>query len=98
MTTDRPAPTDADYRTYAIEQLEGALDALRDDTDTDDILSAVALALMALRMRHNATDPITLTPDDVHDAMDPIEPVCVCPPEQVARGGYRGDCPACNPR
>ncbi|MCA1570998.1 MAG: hypothetical protein LC798_11895 [Chloroflexi bacterium] len=32
-------------------------------------------------------------PDDVVD--DDDGPVCTCPPELVARGGFRSSCPAC---
>jgi hypothetical protein len=70
----------------ADEQLEEALSALRDPNETSDaVLSALHLAELAFRIA------LGETPED--EWTDEYVPVCICPPELVERGGFKGGCP-----
>lgn len=68
--------------------LEQALDEVRDRVDA---IGTVDGALTALRIEAGE-----LPPDD--DLLADGETVtCICPPDLVARGGFRSTCPACAP-
>lgn len=79
---------------YARACLEAALAGLIDDTADAEVLGEAQLALMALHMLYGSTEPITLIPTDVLEHMNQPAPTCICPPDLVARGGYRSTCPA----
>jgi hypothetical protein len=84
--------TPEDYRRFAVEQLESATAALRDDAG-DAAVVGCELALMATLMWLHGADagPLVLTPSDVTEMV--AEPDCICPPDLVARGGFKGGCP-----
>jgi hypothetical protein len=77
---------------YARECLEAALAGLTDN-GSDAVLGEVDAAAMALHVLYGDTEPITLIPGDIMDDVDRPEPVCICPPDLVARGGFRSGCP-----
>ncbi len=79
------------YEQYARERLQAALDGLDSGVE---VLGEVQAALMALHLCYGSTAAITLTPADVVDDVDRCESVCICPPELVARGGFRSGCPS----
>jgi hypothetical protein len=76
---------------YAQACLEEALVGLATNVE---VLGEVQQALMALHMLYGSTEVITLIPADVLEHIDQPEPTCICPPDLVARGGYRSACPA----
>lgn len=78
------------FMEYAREKLETVLDGLESGVE---ILGDAQLALMALHMAYGSAATITLAPADVVEEMDRLEPVCVCPPDLVRRGGFRSGCP-----
>ena len=68
------------------ESLREALDALlSDERPLDDVFSAIELAELAYRIA-NGERPEDDWPEDVQFE-------CICPPELVARGGFKGGCP-----
>jgi hypothetical protein len=85
------APNDDEerYVKWAAEtegQLDGALAALRDPgAPSDDVLAAIGLADLAYRIAVNEA-PEEEWPEE-------YEPECICPPELLARGGFKGGCP-----
>ncbi len=64
--------------------LEQALDEVRDG---DDAIAAVSSALAALRIEAGEL------PADEMDVVEDADLECTCPPELLARGGYRSSCP-----
>lgn len=76
----------------ARERLEAALSGLADDASDGEVLGAAALGIMALHRHYGGTGTITLDLADVDEYIDQHEPTCICPPEMVARGGYRSVC------
>ncbi len=70
----------------AESQLNTALFALREGESIDDVFAAISLADLALRIGLGET-PADEWPEE-------SEPLCICPPELVARGGFKGGCPA----
>lgn len=77
------------YRDYARERLHEALA----DLDDESALYDTELAAMALAVYHGAAAAITLDTADVREIVDSPEPVCICPPGLVERGGFRSSCP-----
>jgi len=87
-------PTAEQFKAYAREQAEQALAAIEDDRATDiDVMASLELALMAASMwlDGDAARTIKLEPADVIEYL--AEPECICPPDLVARGGFKGGCP-----
>jgi hypothetical protein len=91
------ALTDRRFGGYARERLEAALSGLADDASDTEVLGEAQLALMALHMHYGSTGMITLVPEDIVEYLDRPGPRCICPPELVARGGFRSRCPAEHP-
>lgn len=77
---------------YARDRLEAALAELVDG-GSDSVLGEAEAATMALHVLYGHTGPITLVPGDILDDVDRADPVCICPPDLVARGGFRSGCP-----
>ncbi len=69
----------------AERQLNAALYALREGESIDDVFAAISLADLALRIGLGEK-PQGEWPEEES------EPVCICPPELVARGGFKGGC------
>jgi hypothetical protein len=88
--------TGQQFGEYARECLEAALFGLTNN-GSDAVLGEAQAALMALHMLYGSTGTITLVPGDIMDDVDRPEPVCICPPDLVARGGFRSGCPAEHP-
>lgn len=65
--------------------LETALDEVRDGIDA---IPAVDLALACLRIEDGS-----LSADEVDGYTFPGEEVCICPPDLLERGGFKGGCP-----
>lgn len=89
---------DLRYRDYARGRLEAALSALA--AGDEDALVDAQLAVMALAVHYGNRDVMTLDPADVVEVVEAPEPVCICSPEQRARGGWRSSCPvdhSCQP-
>jgi hypothetical protein len=82
------------YGEYARERLEATLSGLKDDASDAEVLGEVELALMALCRYYGSIGEIRLSPLDVTEYLDRSEPLCICPPGLVARGGFRSGCPA----
>jgi rhodanese-related sulfurtransferase len=78
------------YEEYAREHLKAAVDGLDSGVE---VLGEVQAALMALHVCYGSTETIALTAADVAEDVDRSEPTCICPPELVARGGFRSGCP-----
>lgn len=74
---------------FALDQLEVARSGLLGDGDDLEVIGAAEHALAALRMLWGGTEP---TPEAITELTDPFRPKCICAPEMVARGGYRGSC------
>ncbi len=68
-------------------QLEKALSALESNGADLDVFAPIQLAELAARIAWGDT-PASEWPENEPD------PVCTCPPELVASGGFKGDCPA----
>ena len=70
----------------AQEAIEQALGEVIDDIDA---IPALSLAIACLRAEGGELDA-----DDMADLDDSYsEPVCICPPDLLERGGHRGGCP-----
>lgn len=68
------------------EQLEEALAALRNPSaPVDDVFAAIGLAELSLRIEMGEASEDDWTGKN--------EPDCICPPDLVARGGFKGGCP-----
>lgn len=58
------------------------------------VIGDVELALMALYKHFGSSaGTIILHPGDIVEYLDQPELECICPPELVARGGFRSGCP-----
>jgi hypothetical protein len=97
LRSDPTVDTDGRFAEYAREHLEAALNGLANNGSYEEVVSEAEAALMALHVLYGNTEPFTLVPADVLEDIGRSEPTCVCPPDLVARGGYRGGCPAHNP-
>jgi hypothetical protein len=75
----------------ADEFLADALENIRSDDVIDDAIQAVTEALIALYLSVGET-PATVVLDAA-GYRDREEDECSCPPELVARGGWRSRCP-----
>jgi hypothetical protein len=87
MPEERTA--DSVWRVRAVEALELALCELRGD---EDPLPSMSLAEECLRAEDGALNADEL--EMLTEHFNPPEPVCICPPDLLARGGFRGGCPA----
>jgi hypothetical protein len=72
----------------AVEALERALGEIHDN---EDPLPSVSLADACLRAEQGLLDADELA--DLTYFYEPPEPECICPPDLIARGGFRGGCP-----
>jgi hypothetical protein len=93
VNTAEPAldPESSKWQARAEKLLEQALDEVRDDHDA--AIGTAEAALLALRAWLGE-----LPKDEAAELaaeLDELwrEPVCICPPDLVARGGHRGGCP-----
>lgn len=88
MPEDRTA--DSVWRARTVEALELALYELRSN---EDPLPSMSLAQECLRAEDGALNADEL--EMLTEHFEPPEPVCICPPELVARddGSFRGGCP-----
>ena len=81
------AATDDRWIEEAKTQLRSALAALEDERASDiAVFSAIGLAELACHIAWGETRE-SEWPEDA-------APVCTCPPELTAHGGFKGDCPA----
>ncbi len=72
----------------AKEQLETVLAALGDPRSSDvDVFAPLSLARLALEIAWGNEQESEWPEDD-------LGPVCTCPPEITATGGFKGNCPA----
>lgn len=69
--------------------LERALSEVRDD---EDAIATVSAAVQALRIDAGEADPATMD-DYPFPGEDRPELECICPPDLVARGGFKSGCP-----
>jgi hypothetical protein len=86
-------PVDQRFLDYARERLEACLGYVLASGSDTEILGAAQLALMALTTHFGGPETIVLTVSDVVECVDAVEPECICPPDLVARGGFRSGCP-----
>lgn len=82
------------YAQLAERAAECALGQMRDNEDAGAALSLAAAAwdvVMGLATEHERADmnQFVLTEDGGYE----IERVCICPPDLVERGGFKGRCP-----
>jgi hypothetical protein len=77
----------------AQEALERALSEVRDG---EDALPSVSLADACLRADQGVMGADELA-DLTYFFYERPAPQCICPPDLIARGGFRGGCPACAP-
>lgn len=79
-------PERADWGRLAKDALERALDEVESGRDA---ISTVSLALDCLRAE------VGELPQDTLECLEALyaEPECICPPDLVARGGFKGGCP-----
>jgi hypothetical protein len=83
-----------DLADYARACLEAALSGLIGDESDVEVLGNADLGVVALHAHYGSTAPIMLDPADLLEHRSQPEPKCVCPPDLVARGGYRSTCEA----
>lgn len=89
MTTPTPDTTIARWGDEATRRLVAA----REATTIDDAISETQQALAALYLSVGERPTIVLDVADYAATAVEGRPDCICPPDLVARGGYRGGCP-----
>lgn len=74
---------------WSLRAQEALEQALAEVIDGIDAIPAVSLAMACLRAEDG-----TLAAGEMEDLEEGYsEPVCICPPDLLARGGYKGGCP-----
>jgi hypothetical protein len=71
---------------------KNALDAMRDDDDASEHLS-LAVAAWSVVVGDASADVRADMADYRLAGAGVYEPLCICPPDLLARGGFRGSCP-----
>jgi hypothetical protein len=86
----------ADWYARAAYLLQSAHDAVEAE---EDALPAATAAVAALRIAEGTLDAGELGEDGWNGLRWPDDPgpVCICPPDLKARGGWTSACPVCNP-
>lgn len=74
---------------WSIRAQEAIEQALGEVIDGDDAIATLSLAVACLQAEVGELDA-----GDMADLDRSYEgPVCICPPDLLERGGFRGDCP-----
>lgn len=102
VTPDNGWPThplaalDADAQRLWHSRVDGLIgQALNDARSDRDPIPALSAAIAAARIEVGELPAGEL--DDYPFPGEDTGPDCICAPEQRARGGFKGDCPACCP-